>query len=222
MECPFKRKRMEYPRACKGCGEMKSMEEFPWKQDSRSNRCRPCYLALMREKKAQRQALRRAGLFPPVKERAAKSFPRTCIRCAISKDASGFRSGANGRTIGTCRQCLVQLRRERYNWHKENSTGVLARYTHEARLRAYGLTQGSYHQMVEEQGGRCFLCRAVPSGRGPNAVLHIDHCHDSGQVRGLLCHGCNAAIGHFRDDPLIMEKAAAYVKSWARKKQAIA
>ncbi len=61
--------------------------------------------------------------------------------------------------------------------------------------------------MLAEQGGGCAVC-GDPPGR---TALHVDHCHDTGLVRGLLCFRCNSAIGNLRDDPDIIAAALAYV-----------
>lgn len=61
-------------------------------------------------------------------------------------------------------------------------------------LRAkYGITVADYEAMIEAQDGLCAICRG--KHRGSGGRLHVDHCHDSGKVRGLLCGPCNTAIG---------------------------
>lgn len=58
--------------------------------------------------------------------------------------------------------------------------------------------------------GRCEICGATqPGGHGE---WHVDHEHVTGVVRGLLCHGCNCGLGHFKDDPAILLAAASYVR----------
>lgn len=78
--------------------------------------------------------------------------------------------------------------------------------------RMYGIGPEEYDRMVEEQSGKCLICRLPPSGKGKNAVLHIDHCHETGRVRGLLCSNCNWGIGLFKDDPEILRRAMEYVE----------
>lgn len=82
------------------------------------------------------------------------------------------------------------------------------------RLRKYGLTDEQYAEMLDQQDGRCAICRTDDYGiKGPQ----IDHCHDTGQVRGLLCNRCNLGIGQLGDDPERMEAAARYVRADALK-----
>lgn len=64
--------------------------------------------------------------------------------------------------------------------------------------------------MYEEQGGKCYICRKDdPASRN----LAIDHCHTTGKVRRLLCHHCNTALGHFNDDPVLLQRAIEYVQA---------
>lgn len=71
----------------------------------------------------------------------------------------------------------------------------------------YGITEVDYHKMVEKQECKCKIC-----GSQPNKPLFVDHCHKTKQVRGLLCHQCNVALGHMNDDPQRLEKAISYLK----------
>lgn len=67
---------------------------------------------------------------------------------------------------------------------------------------------------METQGGLCAICRLSPVGRGKGDILVVDHCHKRGNVRGLLCGNCNIAIGLLRDDPALVDLAAAYLRHW--------
>jgi hypothetical protein len=78
--------------------------------------------------------------------------------------------------------------------------------------RRYGLTETQYRALLELQGGLCKICRRGPEGSGKK-MLTVDHDHKTGEVRGLLCNHCNAALGNFRDDPLILRAALAYIES---------
>jgi hypothetical protein len=65
--------------------------------------------------------------------------------------------------------------------------------------------------MLAAQGGRCAICRG-DSSSSPGGVLHVDHCHTTRQVRGLLCADCNRALGQFKDDAAILRAAAEYLE----------
>jgi len=73
----------------------------------------------------------------------------------------------------------------------------------------YGITHAEYDVMLAEQAGRCAICSGPPTG--PGQRLHVDHCHTTGTVRGLLCGNCNTAIGLMADDPERLLSAAAYL-----------
>lgn len=70
----------------------------------------------------------------------------------------------------------------------------------------YGITLDDYERMLEEQDGGCAIC-----GRETDYPLYVDHCHEGGRVRGLLCATCNSGIGKFLDDPDLLVAAAAYL-----------
>lgn len=78
------------------------------------------------------------------------------------------------------------------------------------RLKRYGITPEQYDAMLAAQGGHCAICPATePGGRGE---WHVDHDHETGEVRGLLCSRCNLGIGLFRDTPGLLESAATYLR----------
>jgi len=83
----------------------------------------------------------------------------------------------------------------------------------EKSLRSYGLTREQYDQLMSDQDGKCAICGNTSSGHSKYDRLCIDHCHETAQVRGLLCHLCNAAIGMLQDDPELIEKAADYLRN---------
>lgn len=83
--------------------------------------------------------------------------------------------------------------------HGETKT---AAYQYRIRLKArYGIDGERYDEMFKRQGGRCAICGA---GKDENRghTLAVDHCHQTGVVRGLLCHTCNRAIGMLPPDAM--------------------
>lgn len=76
-------------------------------------------------------------------------------------------------------------------------------------LAQYGLTREEFNTMLADQGGCCAICES-PSP-GPKQ-WHVDHCHKTGRVRGVLCHHCNIGLGHFRDDANLVASAAEYLR----------
>ena len=81
--------------------------------------------------------------------------------------------------------------------------------------RQYGITEAERDELIASQGGVCCIClSAVPE--------HVDHCHKTGRVRGVLCFSCNAALGQFKDRPDAIRRAAAYVEGIAWKPTLVA
>jgi hypothetical protein len=81
------------------------------------------------------------------------------------------------------------------------------------RLRKYGISEEEYDAMLRRQRGLCGICKRKPGKRR----LCVDHDHETGQVRGLLCHKCNCGIGFYRDDPRLTRAAAAYLEAAQRR-----
>jgi hypothetical protein len=82
----------------------------------------------------------------------------------------------------------------------------------------YGMTLEQRDELLAEQGGKCLLCfretdfPASQKGRSMRSA-HIDHCHNTGVVRGILCGWCNTGLGRFGDDPERLKAAAAYLEA---------
>jgi Recombination endonuclease VII len=76
------------------------------------------------------------------------------------------------------------------------------------RLYSYGLTVEAYRLLLREQAGTCGIC-------GRTHKLTVDHDHQTGQVRGLLCDPCNRAVGHLQDSPGVSRRAAEYLRGSA-------
>lgn len=73
-------------------------------------------------------------------------------------------------------------------------------------LLKYGITLTQLEEMAATQGGACAVCKVALT------TPHIDHCHTTGKIRGLLCLTCNAGIGLLRDDPALLRRAVEYLE----------
>ena len=75
-------------------------------------------------------------------------------------------------------------------------------------MKRYGVTRGEHNEMLKRQNFRCAICvRKVK--------LVVDHCHKTGEIRGLLCSKCNSALGMLRDNTFLLEKALNYLAPFA-------
>ena len=151
---------------------------------------------------------------------------KKCVRCGLEKPIDEFREqkGRNTRR-SNCRKCDTERHAE---WRKNNREHL--RNYDKNRYRKspdrweqhisskYGIAKADYERMLKEQGGKCAICGG-DSKHNKQGRLNIDHCHDSGVVRGLLCWECNTAIGKMKDSPVILRAAAKYLEQSSRHKQ---
>ena len=72
----------------------------------------------------------------------------------------------------------------------------------------YGITLVEYDQMIADQGGGCKICMEPPGKKR----LAVDHDHKTGRVRGLLCLGCNTALGNVKDNPVLLRRLADHIE----------
>ena len=83
-------------------------------------------------------------------------------------------------------------------------------------LQKYGLSFNDYCSLLEEQGGMCKICGRIETRTHYKSkqimLLHVDHCHTTGKVRGLLCSGCNLALGNLEDNIEYLENAILYLR----------
>ena len=139
---------------------------------------------------------------------------KVCTKCRVDKPRMAFTKHAvakNG-VLSQCKSCSASTARERNAANPER----LAVANRKSKLkRKFGISLAQYDEMLLAQGGKCGICgTAEPAGRqgffGP--VFHVDHCHRTGKIRGLLCASCNPALGAFGDSVERLTAAIAYLK----------
>lgn len=155
---------------------------------------------------------------------------KRCSTCQQRKPLSEFHKGTGSHDRQShCKVCAAARLREwrsnnrerenqsRLNWNRSNPEKV-EQYARTSSLRKYGLNLEDYDQMLEAQGGKCFICRRhCSSGRR----LAVDHNHVTGKVRALLCSNCNRGIGHFQESIELLRAAINYLEgSWSRETSA--
>lgn len=121
-----------------------------------------------------------------------------------------------------CRACTKRVVVAKFPVNKENRDGLhsycypcIAWRQKIARLRLkYGLSLEGYSNLMKVQEGRCAICQRTPEEAHPKLPrwLAVDHCHETGRIRGLLCTDCNTSIGKFNDDPARLRRAAEYLE----------
>ncbi len=108
---------------------------------------------------------------------------------------------------------IEKHREQQRRYRKENPDKV-----RDSKMKSfYGIGLDRYNELVLEQNNKCAICRneeTIKDNRtGLIKKLSVDHCHDTGIIRGLLCNNCNRAMGLFRDDPDILRKAILYLEN---------
>lgn len=102
-------------------------------------------------------------------------------------------------------------------WRKRNPEANFLRHFKYWLKSQYNLTLVQYKALLLAQGGKCKICGKVldlprPERRNSAASAVVDHNHETGQVRGILCSACNMALGMFCDNPEVLRSAARHVE----------
>jgi RNA polymerase-binding transcription factor DksA len=160
---------------------------------------------------------------------------KRCKNCRETKSFDSFYANPTGRhgLRPECKECTKERRKKWYvqnrereiervrQWAMANPDKIADRIaashgTERKKLadrksylkRKYGITIADYERMLEAQGGVCAICgEARPEER----TLHVDHDHETGVIRGLLCFRCNNALGDFREEYELFQRAADYL-----------
>ncbi len=155
----------------------------------------------------------------------------TCSKCNKELDEKEFYPSVLKRTRKDskcrCIECERQVRKDRgyaKKWrdsHKAERNAYAKEYDannkaakqfrrYKAHLAIYGLTPADYDRMYSDQQGCCAICGEHQSTQ--KRRLSVDHCHVTGDVRGLLCCTCNAGIGNLKDCPSLLLSAIEYLE----------
>ena len=99
------------------------------------------------------------------------------------------------------------------SYHRRKQDPVwVTRQVRQQVCRERGITVADYEQRLKDQNGVCAICGQPETDRR-RKYLSIDHCHEGGHVRGLLCRACNQALGFMKDSPEQLRKAADYLEA---------
>lgn len=98
---------------------------------------------------------------------------------------------------------------EKEYYHKKNKEKKIEQVTRWRRSKLYGLSKEDYDRVLQNQKFCCKICGTHQEET--HKGLHVDHCHEEGNVRGLLCYKCNTGLGQFNDNPDLLEKAKEYL-----------
>ena len=149
---------------------------------------------------------------------AIKDGLKKCNACKQIKPVEQFhkrkdRLNGNGRNAN-CRSCVraKDMGRPRSNTqYAKDRRKIDVDYYRKSNLkRTYGITIDYFNHILRIQNGVCKICYGPPMGKG---AYHVDHCHKTGKIRGLLCHKCNVALGMVGDNMDILRKLINYIST---------
>lgn len=106
---------------------------------------------------------------------------------------------------------VVQLREYQLTYREKNREALVARERH----RKFGISHAEYAELHQKQNGLCAICfkPETATRNGKVKSLAVDHCHESGNIRGLLCYECNTGIGKLHEDEAILLAAIEYLRA---------
>lgn len=199
---------------CKRCGETKLLTEFskaPNTRDGLKSSCKACDAARHRENYIPTPRTRRRGPIDP-------SEPKTCQKCGLTKTHGDFslsRKATETQNAVYRSNCKACASASAMQWFADNPERAAASRRKHSLDKNYGLTIQQYNELLRSQNGVCAICgKDEPSEHGRTGKqfrLSVDHCHETGVIRGLLCQKCNRAIGLMNDDPALLRKAISYL-----------
>ena len=158
--------------------------------------------------------------------RAIKFYPKShkkeCTKCHEIKPFSEFHKGNDLSGLKyRCKQCDSLYKKEYYQKNKDvikqkafdywkRTKHIRLNQRKDIRLRhLHNITLDEYNFMFEMQEGKCNICGTKLY---KDKKTHVDHCHKTHDIRGLLCNHCNAGLGHFFDNITILKEAIKYLK----------
>jgi hypothetical protein len=135
---------------------------------------------------------------------------KTCNVCETTRPLSDFglrKSGRIGDLIMPCKPCKAQVNRQK----RQANPNRFYEIERKSKFKSqYGITPENYNEMLVAQNGGCAICgEKTPGGRTKNFA--VDHCHETGKVRGLLCTKCNRGLGLFNDRSDLLKLATTYL-----------
>ena len=147
---------------------------------------------------------------PPPK---TNELVRYCYRCKtyLNKDMF-YNSEWEKRGYKACKKCAREMKKVCYDRQKRNPD-FQEKIRNRHLKRIYGITVDQYTEMLYNQNGRCKICGRIKNTDKRKAFMHVDHCHKTGKVRGVLCGQCNSMLGNANDDVSILYKAIEYIKN---------
>jgi hypothetical protein len=126
---------------------------------------------------------------------------KRCAKCKKIKPFSDFLRAAKSSDgyYWSCKACNKDIRKLAEQRRSQRGRKYAPNVLRNMHLKKYGLTVDSFNEMLRKQDGKCAICKTDKPG-GRYKVFMVDHCHETGKVRGLLCHICNVRLAAAGDN----------------------
>ena len=130
-----------------------------------------------------------------------------CKKCGVEKPLTEYykttdRKSGHKTICKTCIRAMPQTAEKKEYMRKYSKKYFLK--------TRYNMTEEDYSEMLTTQNHKCAIC-GIDESELPNKRLYIDHCHNTGEVRELLCHNCNVALGLVKESVSTLTQAIAYL-----------
>ena len=145
---------------------------------------------------------------------SSKKETKVCTKCETEKDIGSFWKRSEKTSTNevkyrsVCIACSVEQKMKKY--YQENGKEKQKARSFKALLKSYGIDEEIYEAERVKQGYKCLLCGDSEENQ-PHKRLVVDHCHETGKYRGLLCNLCNTGLGAFKDNTDVLQKAIEYL-----------
>jgi hypothetical protein len=217
-------------RLCLYCNQERPITSYTYKN---AKKCSICYHAERQERERRKQEKRAQRIEDEIIFSTTK---KTCDTCGQRKPLFEFSRSRYSSDYkireGICKECKARKNKE---YHREQQIQAREKQMQERRdfllslpfnerieyiqkkrfqhdiKRKYGVSIERYNSMLKEQENVCAICGNPPD---EHTQLYIDHNHETGAVRGLLCRDCNFGLGFFRDNIASLQNAVDYLKKF--------
>lgn len=224
---------------CKKCGVEKPISEFEPRYEKPGkfrDQCILCQNLYRKKWYAEKRGIKRLR-----RKETREADPKFCFGCKTEKRLTefGWHDRNKNQHRNLCKACVSEHshdynqsprgKEKRKSWMERNEELIekykkIARLkdlihpekkkekNHEYRIRYdYRMSKEEYDRLLKDQNGECAICGSNKPYKQDGKKFAIDHNHETGKIRGLLCFNCNAGLGHFKDSASLLQKAIDYL-----------
>ena len=209
---------------CKTCNLVKLEIEFHSKKgELKYNKCRECRRRYTFEWKYSKKEPTAKAKRMDINSKLMLENKRKCFQCEEIKELYlfGKRGERRGGYSTRCKECLA-IRGRKWAMDNPERTKILSKRSTERRKPVnfitnlkvkYGLSKIDFDSMLKTQNNKCKICNIEFKVINWRRNFAIDHNHETGKVRGLLCSTCNTGIGLLKESIPVLNDSITYVQN---------